>query len=68
MRYHVLSKFQPSRHLRIVSRTYAMGHSVPPLNDKSLLKSQGFINGKWVDAKSGQTFEVKGTTHRTNSR
>lgn len=28
------------------------------LNDKSLLKHQGFINGKWVDAKSGSTFEV----------
>lgn len=35
-----------------------MGHSIPPLNDKSLLKTQAFINGKWVDAKSGKTFEV----------
>lgn len=35
-----------------------MKHSVPPLNDKSLLKSQGYIDGKWVSAKSGQTFEV----------
>ncbi|GAM88442.1 hypothetical protein ANO11243_064750 [Dothideomycetidae sp. 11243] len=35
-----------------------MGHSVPPLSDKSLLKSQAFINGKWVGAKSGKTFEV----------
>lgn len=35
-----------------------MGHSVPPLNDKSLLKSEAFINGKWVKAKSGKTFEV----------
>lgn len=40
------------------SRSYAMAHSVPPLNDKSLLKSQAYVNGKWVDAKSGQTFEV----------
>lgn len=28
------------------------------LNDKSLLKSQAFVNGKWVGAKSGETFEV----------
>lgn len=35
-----------------------MSHEVPPLNDKSLLKSQAFINGEWVDAKSGKTFEV----------
>jgi succinate-semialdehyde dehydrogenase/glutarate-semialdehyde dehydrogenase len=35
-----------------------MPHSVPQLNDKSLLKNQAYINGKWVDAKSGQTFEV----------
>lgn len=35
-----------------------MGHSVPPLNDKSLFKSQAYVNGQWVDAKSGKTFEV----------
>ncbi|KAG9755096.1 succinic semialdehyde dehydrogenase, partial [Aureobasidium melanogenum] len=28
------------------------------LNDPSLFKQQAFINGKWVDAKSGQTFDV----------
>jgi succinate-semialdehyde dehydrogenase/glutarate-semialdehyde dehydrogenase len=28
------------------------------LTDKSLLKSQSYINGKWVGAKSGKTFEV----------
>ncbi|KAI9702281.1 MAG: succinate semialdehyde dehydrogenase NADP+ linked [Bogoriella megaspora] len=28
------------------------------LNDKSLLKSQSYIDGKWVGAKSGKTFEV----------
>lgn len=28
------------------------------LSDKSLLKSQALINGKWVNAKSGKTFEV----------
>ncbi|KAK5170789.1 hypothetical protein LTR04_003677 [Oleoguttula sp. CCFEE 6159] len=36
-----------------------MGHSVPPLSDKSLLKTQTYVNGEWIDAKSGQTFEVK---------
>ncbi|KAF2868021.1 Aldehyde/histidinol dehydrogenase [Massariosphaeria phaeospora] len=35
-----------------------MGHSVPPLNDKSLLKSQAYVNGEWINAKSGKTFEV----------
>lgn len=31
------------------------------LNDKSLLKSQTYVNGEWIDAKSGKTFEVHGT-------
>lgn len=35
-----------------------MSQIVLPLHDKSLLKSQGYINGKWVNAKSGDTFEV----------
>lgn len=35
-----------------------MQHSVPPLNDKSLLKDKTYINGKWVGASSGETFEV----------
>lgn len=30
----------------------------PKLNDQSLLKSQAFINGQWVPAKSGKTFSV----------
>ncbi|KAK3719486.1 succinate semialdehyde dehydrogenase NADP+ linked [Vermiconidia calcicola] len=30
----------------------------PPLNDKSLFKQQSYVNGKWVDAKSGKTFSV----------
>ena len=42
-----------------------MGHSVPPLSDKSLLKSQAYVNGEWVDAKSGKTFEVTGRPART---
>jgi succinate-semialdehyde dehydrogenase/glutarate-semialdehyde dehydrogenase len=32
--------------------------SVPPLSDPSLFKHQAFINGQFVDAKSGKTFEV----------
>ncbi|THV85788.1 succinic semialdehyde dehydrogenase [Aureobasidium pullulans] len=52
------SSFQPITRISIASRSYAMGHSVPPLNDPSLFKQQAFINGKWVDAKSGQTFDV----------
>ncbi|RPB24839.1 succinic semialdehyde dehydrogenase [Terfezia boudieri ATCC MYA-4762] len=33
-------------------------HSVPPLKDKSLLREEAFVNGKWVGAKSGKTFDV----------
>ncbi|KAF1816837.1 succinate-semialdehyde dehydrogenase mitochondrial precursor [Eremomyces bilateralis CBS 781.70] len=43
----------------ISSRCYATGHSIPPLNDQSLLKSKAFIHGEWVNADSGKTFEVK---------
>ncbi|KAH6620586.1 Aldehyde/histidinol dehydrogenase [Boeremia exigua] len=35
-----------------------MSHSVPALKDPSLLKSQSYVNGEWIDAKSGKTFEV----------
>ena len=35
-----------------------MSHSTPPLKDESLLKNQAYVNGKWVSAKSGQTFEI----------
>lgn len=35
-----------------------MTHSVPALSDKSLLKSQAYVNGEWIDAKSGKTFQV----------
>ncbi|KAF2501336.1 succinic semialdehyde dehydrogenase [Lophium mytilinum] len=35
-----------------------MAHNVPELNDKSLLKSQTYVNGEWINAKSGKTFEV----------
>ena len=55
----IRSHIQPSNHLRILRATYAsMEHNVPSLNDKTLLKNQTYINGKWVDAKSGKTFEV----------
>ncbi|KAH8890172.1 succinic semialdehyde dehydrogenase [Thozetella sp. PMI_491] len=35
-----------------------MMHSVPALRDKSLFKSLAYINGEWVAAESGETFEV----------
>ena len=36
-------------------------HTVPPLKDQSLFKDGvAYINGKWVKAKSGKTFEVQG--------
>ncbi|KAL1304082.1 hypothetical protein AAFC00_000517 [Neodothiora populina] len=58
-RSSIRSSFQPIARLNITTRSYAaMGHSVPPLKDPSLFKQQAFVNGKWVDAKSGQTFEV----------
>ena len=55
----ITSHIRPTNHLRIVaSRAYA-SMSAPPLNDKSLFKTQAYVNGKWVDAKSGETFEVE---------
>lgn len=35
-----------------------MSPKIPSLSDKSLFKTQGYVNGKWVDAKSGKTFDV----------
>jgi len=36
-----------------------MSHNVPKLNDPSLLKTNvAYVNGEWVGAKSGKTFEV----------
>ncbi|TAQ87656.1 hypothetical protein B7494_g4033 [Chlorociboria aeruginascens] len=36
-----------------------MSHSVPKLNDPSLLKTDvAYVNGEWVKAKSGKKFEV----------
>jgi len=38
-----------------------MKHNVPKLNDPSLLKTDvSYINGEWVKAGSGKTFEVHG--------
>ena len=38
-----------------------MSHNVPMLNDPSLLKlNVAYVNGEWVVAKSGKTFEVHG--------
>jgi hypothetical protein len=31
------------------------------LNDPSLLKDKTYVNGEWIGAKSGKTFEVHGT-------
>lgn len=40
-------------------------HTVPDLKDKSLFKEQAYINGKWVNAKSGKTFDVHDpSTHK----
>ncbi|KAL8816149.1 MAG: hypothetical protein Q9223_004793 [Gallowayella weberi] len=37
----------------------APNQSIPPLNDKSLFKQECYVNGEWIKAKSGKTFEVK---------
>ncbi|KIW07334.1 uncharacterized protein PV09_02183 [Verruconis gallopava] len=43
----------------IIARSYAMaGGNVPALKDPSLLKTQAYVNGEWVGAASGKTFEV----------
>ncbi|KAI9750514.1 MAG: succinate semialdehyde dehydrogenase NADP+ linked [Lichina confinis] len=36
-----------------------MSHKVPELKDPSLFKQQSYVNGEWVGARSGKTFEVK---------
>ncbi|KAI4199087.1 MAG: hypothetical protein LQ350_004842 [Teloschistes chrysophthalmus] len=45
---------------RILIRTYAMApnQNIPPLSDKTLFKQQCYVNGEWIKAKSGKTFEV----------
>lgn len=45
--------------LRISVRTYVTPNSsIPTLRDASLLKQQCYVNGEWVNAKSGKTFEI----------
>ncbi|CAI7669281.1 hypothetical protein N7533_003201 [Penicillium manginii] len=39
-------------------RLYTMGHDKPDLKDKSLFIEKSYINGEWVGAQSGETFEV----------
>ena len=36
----------------------SIGHNVPKLNDPSLLISKALVDGEFVDAASGETFEV----------
>lgn len=42
--------------LTVASRTYA--HVASTLKDQTLFKTQAYVNGKWIDAKSAMTFEV----------
>ncbi|KAL5359168.1 Aldehyde/histidinol dehydrogenase [Aspergillus floccosus] len=39
-------------------RLYTMGHTVPSLKDQSLFIEKAYVNGEWVGAQSGKTFEV----------
>lgn len=62
-RLAISSKFQQYTLPSIYSRAASMTHTVPKLNDPSLLrKDVAYINGEWVAAKSGKTFEVNGTS------
>lgn len=55
----IRSQITRTNHLRLLSRpAAACMHTVPDLKDKSLFKEQCYINGQWVNAKSGKTFEV----------
>ncbi|KAL8745783.1 MAG: hypothetical protein Q9190_002118 [Brigantiaea leucoxantha] len=36
----------------------APNQTIPPLTDKSLFKQECYVNGEWVKARSGKTFEV----------
>lgn len=58
-----LSKARPSPIPRVPFqplpyRYVANMHTVPKLNDESLLISKAFVNGEFVDAASGATFDV----------
>jgi succinate-semialdehyde dehydrogenase/glutarate-semialdehyde dehydrogenase len=41
-------------------RSIALTDSIPQLKDKSLFIEKSYINGEWVGAQSGETFEVHG--------
>ncbi|KAJ5222499.1 uncharacterized protein N7469_008739 [Penicillium citrinum] len=53
LRYHFSIPPPPA-----AKRLYTMGHSKPDLKDKSLFIEKSYINGEWVGAQSGETFEV----------
>jgi hypothetical protein len=38
------------------------------LNDPSLLHQKSFVDGKWVEAKSGERFDVKGSSSMTQQQ
>ncbi|KAL4869410.1 hypothetical protein BDV12DRAFT_167720 [Aspergillus spectabilis] len=39
-------------------RFIATNYTIPPLKDKSLFIQKAYVNGEWVDAESGKTFEI----------
>ncbi|KAK6603610.1 succinate-semialdehyde dehydrogenase [Botrytis cinerea] len=56
------SRFQPST-LPIINlrKASTMSHTVPKLNDPTLFKTGvAYVNGEWVKAASGKTFDVHG--------
>lgn len=59
-----ISRARPSPVPRIPFRPFPlkfvanMGHNVPKLNDPSLLIEKAYVNGEFVDAASGETFEA----------
>ncbi|KAI8937515.1 hypothetical protein NX059_005233 [Plenodomus lindquistii] len=53
----VQSKFQ-RRTLPCIVAQRGYASMAPTLKDQSLFKTQTYVNGEWIDAKSGKTFEV----------
>ncbi|MCJ1240715.1 succinate semialdehyde dehydrogenase NADP+ linked [Varicellaria rhodocarpa] len=52
-------QFRPINLPKIISRTYAMpNNNIPKLKDPSLFKQECYVNGEWVKATSGKTFDV----------
>lgn len=53
--------------IRGTRRLSNMPHTVPKLKDPSLLKTNvAYVNGRWVSAKSGVTYDVKGLQFLSN--